>query len=400
MGSVRLDQPRSRRDLLRGAGAGTALLLLGPLAGCGGRQRAARPEPSYAGPTRDVTAFGAVGDGHTDDTAAVSRGLHALRGGESLHFPAGRTFLHGDVLHVPTAGVRLVGSGTLQATAEERSSLQLDADDITVDGLRLTTPHTSKRWSAPDQHKLVLGQHRGIVVRNVSITGSAAAGVFCQGAYDFTLDRVSVTDTRADGIHLTDGTNSGQLLHPVITRSGDDGVAVVSYLQDHVECHDITITGPTIRTTTGGRGLSVVGGRDITYTGIDVDDSNAAAVYIACEGSPYFTYPSQHVRVTGGVITHANSNPDIDHGAVLVYSGRSGGGVCDVTISGLAISGTRPSASRQIGVVNDNGNPVSDVHFNDLKLAADPRPYQGNAPSAAFSLHKVTADGAPLRAPA
>lgn len=375
---------------------GTTLLLLGPLAGCGSRPNG---ELSYPGRTLDVASFGAVGDGHTDDTAAINRGLGALKRGESLRFPAGKSFCHSDVIRVRTAGVRLIGAGTLLATVEERSSVQLEASQITVDGLTLSTPHTSRRWSAPDQHKLFLGKHRGLVVRNVSITGSAAAGLFCQGASGFILDRVVVTDTRADGIHLTGGTRDGRVLHPMITRSGDDGVAVVSYLDNHLPCHDITIVGPTIRTTTGGRGLSVVGGRDITYTGIDVDASSAAAVYVACEGSPYFTYPTEHVQVAGGVITHANSDSGIDHGAVLVYSGRKNGSVSDVNISGLSISGTRPTASRQIGVVNNDGNPVSGVNFNDLKLAAHPRPYQGNAPRAAFTLDKVTAAGAPLKAP-
>jgi hypothetical protein len=104
------------------------------------------------------------------------------------------------------------------------------------------------------------------------------------------------------------------------------------------------------------------------------------------------------VQVLGGVISHANTNPEIDHGAVLVYSGRQGGDVHDVTISGLTISGTRNSASRQIGVVADGGNAVSRVTFKDLRLSADPTPYQGNSPTESVTLIDVNAAGRAITA--
>jgi hypothetical protein len=101
--------------------------------------------------------------------------------------------------------------------------------------------------------------------------------------------------------------------------------------------------------------------------------------------------------VTGGTITDANTNAGIDHGAVLVYSGRHGGEVSDVVISGLTISGTRPGASRQIGVVADSSaDLVSAITFSDLRLDAQPTPYQGNAPAGSYTLSGVTAAGTPV----
>lgn len=350
--------------------------------------------------TVDVTSFGAVGDGRTDDSAAITRAFGTLRSGQTLRFPGGRTFCHGSVLSLTTANVSLVGPGTLQATAEQTSALQIEAAGVTVTDLTLGVANTTQRWSSPDQHKLFLGPHAGISVRDVSITGSAAVGLFCFGPSNFVLERITVSDTRADGIHLTNGAHDGTVESPSITRSGDDGVAVVSYLGDGSVCHDISIHSPRVRVTTGGRGLSVVGGDRIVYTDIDVAESAAAGVYLACEGGDFVTAPTRGVRVTSGRITGANTDPAIDHGAVLVYSGRSGGSVTDVVVSELSVSGTRSTASRQIGVVADSAaDAVSDVRFVDLRLSAEPNPYQGDAPGDDFTLTGVTAAGARVVAP-
>ncbi|MCW2529032.1 MAG: hypothetical protein JWM76_3892 [Pseudonocardiales bacterium] len=414
-----LPQPGcSRRELIQGIGLGGLGLMVATLAGCSttnsrktsspdgstssdhtiptAAPHVERPDPSVI---HEVTSYGAVGDGTTDDTAAIAAGLLALRPGEALRFGAGKTFCHSNVLSVKTNGVQLLGPGTLRATVESRSALKIEASDVIVDGLVLSVSKTTKRWSTPDQHKLVLGPYAGISISTVMITGSAAAGVFCQGTSNFVLRDIHVSDTRADGIHMTAGCQNGSVESPLVTRSGDDGVAVVSYFDDHDVCRKITISAPRIRTTTGGRGISVVGGEDIIYRDIDVDGSNAAAVYIACEGAPSNTRPAVGIRVSGGRVTDANRNSAIDHGAVLVYSGRSVGNVSDVVISGLSVSGTRAGASRQIGVIADGGDPISSVRFEKIELAAEPTPYQGNAPVKAVTLAGVTAAGRSVRMP-
>ena len=398
----------TRRSLLRGFGWGTMGIVAGVATGCttsstdssspATKASVDSPRPTIATPApqliTDVTSFGAVGDGRTDDTAALMQAFAALKPGHALRLPRGKIFNHARVLSLSTPNTWLLGPGTLNATNEEVSALKIEAAGVTVDGVTLSITHTSQRWSTPDQHKLYLGPYRGIVVSDVNITGSAAAGLFCLGASYFRLLRVRVSDTRADGIHMTYGSNNATVESPVITRSGDDGVAVVSYVGDQRVCASIDITSPVIRTTTGGRGISVVGGQHITYHDIDISRSNAAAVYIACEGGPSGTTPAHDVRVLGGRIDAANTNAGINHGSVLVYSGRNGGNVSDVVISGLTIAQTRSTAARQIGVVDNGGNPVSDIVFADIHMAAtSPPPYQGDAPTSAFTLRNVTAAG-------
>lgn len=391
----------TRRELLRLSAAGALAAGVATLASCTTSPSSPRPKPtaSGAGSALRLDRFGAVGDGRTDDTAAIQRAFDALRPGQTLSVPKGRVYRHTSTLHLATPDVRIEGPGRLLATTEQASALQLSADRITLADLTVSMGPTTQRWSAAEQHKIYIGTHDGITLQNVLVDGSAAAGVYAYGATGFRFHHVTVRDTRADGIHLTNGSRKGTVTRPRVARSGDDGVAVVSYLQDPVPCSDITITSPQVRTTTGGRGVSVVGGHDISYRDIDVERSSAAGVYLACEGGDFVTHPTTRVSVSGGRVVGANTDTAIDHGAVLVYSGRAGGSVSDVTVSNLTVSGTRTSCSRQVGVLADNPQElVNGVTFRNLRLAADPKPYEGDAPTSGFVLDHVTAAGVAVTA--
>lgn len=344
-----------------------------------------------------VLTFGAVGDGVHDDTAALQRAFSSTPASGTVLVPAGRTFRYTKVLKVTTPGLRVTGGGTLLATDEERSSLQLDADDVVLDDVDVTLRVASRRWGTFDQMLLAVIDHDGVVVRDVHVSGSAAAGVYLWGAGDFLLDHVSVSDSRADGIHVTGPSHDGRVLSPVVTRSGDDGVAVVSYLADGRPVARVRVEHPVVRTTTWGRGLSVVGGTDITWSDIAVDRSSAAAVYIAAEGDPWFSFPPVRVAVRGGTITGANTSTAVDHGAVLVYDGRAGTLLDDVTVSGLAISGTRPGASRQVGLLLVNGARARDVDLADLAITGGPAHlFTVQAPGTAYETTGWTYQGRPV----
>ena len=58
------------------------------------------------------------------------------------------------------------------------------------------------------------------------------------------LTNVTVKNTRADAIHMTGGAAYGTLTNPRVVNPGDDGVAVVSYLNDGAQVHDITVESP------------------------------------------------------------------------------------------------------------------------------------------------------------
>lgn len=339
-----------------------------------------------------VEEFGAVGDGRTDDTAAIQEAFDALRPGEAVLLGQGRTYAVADVVTLAVRGAVLTGGGTLLATDEERSSLRIAADDVVVQDVTLTIEETSRRFDAFEQQRLWLDGHRGVVVRDVTVEGSAAAGVYVYGTKDFVLDGLNVSGTRADGVHITGGATDGEVLKPVVRDVGDDGVAVVSYAPDGDPVARIRVVSPVVEGT-DARGISVVGGTDITYTDITVSGTAAAGVYVAAEGS-YDTASVDGVRVEGGTVTDANTDEGIDHGAVLVYSGADDRSVEDVTITGLEISDTRASASRWLGVVVDAGS-VSGIALTDLALDGEgpDAEYGTNDDDADVALTGITRDG-------
>lgn len=352
--------------------------------------------PALPGPSVSPVAYGAVGDGMHDDTAALQAALDAGSAQTPVVLPAGMTFAHSAVLHVQVPGESVVGTGTLLATNEQASSVWVEANDVTLDGPTLATAHTTQRWSAWEQMGLRVENFTGDVVRNVTVRGSAAAGIYVGGAQHFTLDHDTVVDTRADGIHMTAGAAFGTVASPMTTNTGDDGVAVVSYSQDGPPCHDITVTGAHVRGTTGGRGISVVGGTNITESGFEVDRSAAAGVYVAAEGNPYYTAAPTNVSILDGLIRGANTDPTIDHGSVLVLSGETSVWPVGVTLRNMTISESRPTATRDVGVISYGAAPVGVTMANVTITGGPASAYQGNAPAGSFHTANWTQNGKPL----
>jgi hypothetical protein len=350
--------------------------------------------PTSSAPSPQLSSVPVSGD----TTAALQAIFDQLKPGDTLVL-APRTYQHSGVLKIRVAGVTIAGNGaTLQATNDATSSVQILADNVSVSNLTLAAPLQGARYTGLDQHKLVISG-RNDTITNVSINGSAGAGVFVNGASYFTLNQVRVSNTRADGIHMTNGANNGTLNNPVVTATGDDGISVVSYEGDGGRiAHDIIVNSPVVNGTTWGRGLSVVGGQNISYRNIAVSNTNAAGVYIASEGSPYFTQSVNHVDVTGGTITGANVNGGVVHGAVLVYSGNAKQSITDVTISGLTITATAPTAQRNVAVVMDAGS-VSNVRFINIALRntkLTPLIRSSNVPAGSYSATGWTLDGKPI----
>lgn len=96
------------------------------------------------GPVVDVRTLGAVGDGRTDDTDAVRRGLEQVNaGGGTLYLPAGAYRYRGGILR-PAAGVTLAGdpgASTIlyddPAVTDFAYLFSIEAAGVTVDGLVL-----------------------------------------------------------------------------------------------------------------------------------------------------------------------------------------------------------------------------------------------------------------------
>ncbi|MCE5290198.1 MAG: right-handed parallel beta-helix repeat-containing protein [Nocardiaceae bacterium] len=331
-----------------------------------------------------------------DAATPLQTQLDALRPGQT--FTLQRTTYSHDVplvLRVPNVLIRGNGA-TILATNEARSAIQIIADGVQLENVNVNVQSTTRRWDAPDQHKIVINGADNVTLKHIWVMGSAAAGVFVMGrSSKFWLERVTVSNTRADGIHLTDGANNGTVTLCTASRTGDDGVAVVSYGDEPSICQNISILSPVVQNQTWGRGVSVVGGSGIKVDSPTVTNSACASIYVACEGDPYNTMNAGSVSVTNAVITGANQNSSVDHGAVLVNSSRAGGSVASVTMSGFSISKTRSTVSREVGIVSYNGGAVSGIRMTNFTLAQKlAYPFGTNVNKSSYTLSGWTVAGA------
>lgn len=205
-------QTSRRRALVIGAllavAAGTAGIV-GPTAAAGRVRTLGPTGPRGGGPARlrgrvlDVRSIGAAGDGRTDDSAAIMRGVEAVGpAGGTLYFPAGTYRCASPVTLRPGAGVTLAGdpgASAVEFTAAGPGGFGLccsiDADDVTIDGLVL------RRAGDFDAVLLSTGVLRNLTLSRTTLDGGMDAfpNTYCHG--------IKLSDSAvASGLHLVDST--------------------------------------------------------------------------------------------------------------------------------------------------------------------------------------------------
>ena len=349
-------------------------------------------------PAISPEAFGAYGNGESDDTTAIQAAFNALTAG--LTMTANNKYVHSAVVTMGQNGGTLTGTGTFIAVNEAASSVLIDANNITISGsLTFKMKYTSTtRWGTYDQMKVRTTPKTGLSITGLTIDGSAAAGIYIGGSDHFTLNNVTVKNTRADGFHITGVANNGTLTNCSTINTGDDGFAVVSYASDGTTCNNISVVNPTVNVTTGGRGVSVVGGSYISYTGINVTSCFGAAIYVACEAG-YTSLGSDHVTVDGGTITNANTDAATDHGAIMIYQSRTTLTNTVIDIKNLTISNTRTGATADIRIINEAGCSMSTLTLTNITITGGPTSgfSQTNA-TGQYVLTNVTKNGTDIGA--
>ena len=286
-----------------------------------------------SGKARSVTEFGAVADDGKDDTAALQRALDALRPGEWLVFPPGQ-YVHSARLRVRVPGTKLWGRGAhLHATNPADMAVMLMADGAAIYGFTLTAI-TEKRGNKPHEARIAIHPEssdapmlRGNEVRGNrivadptidprAVNSATTTGVFVYKARDFLVAENYVERSLADGIHITAGSAFGRVVRNVVRETGDDMIAMVSYLGRREESaaqiaadlaaraervvHDIVVEGNDVAGQYWGRGISLVGARRITVRNNRISDTTTAPAYVAAS-------LSHGLRKTGhpGILVYA-----------------------------------------------------------------------------------------------
>lgn len=319
--------------------------------------------------TASTTVTGVETTVGTNDQAGLQNALNALVPGQTLKLAPNKHYLHSAVLVCSVARTTVDGMNSrLTGYVSSACALRITGNDVTLQNLVAYCAGMTVRPSAPDQSSIIVLYTSGFIAHRVTAIRSTF-GLF--GASNFWLYDVTMRDTWADGIHMTDGCNNGLVVRPVVVNPGDDGVAVVSYNDDANICRHITIRSPRVWNQTYGRGVSCVGGTDITYTDVQVYGSWGAAIYVGQEWTgttAQYTKPVTRVKVLGGRVVRSNYDSTVDHGAILVFTQQANGVVRDVEISDVIIENTRPGASYNMSVVLASGASIVDSKFNNMNV--------------------------------
>jgi hypothetical protein len=380
--------------------------------------RACAALPALGKPPADalnVTRFGARADDEGDDTEAIERALAALRPGQALVFPRGR-YLHNRRLAISTPKVTLWGAGaTLHATNPADQALLLQADGVRVLGFTLTAV-TDKRRTAPHESRIAVWRPRADVlrdgrVRDVVIRGNrivpavardvhdgplansaSSAAIFISGAEEFLVAENTVERSLADAIHITGGARNGRVLANRVRESGDDMIAVVSYLgdgmwtrnqtaeiaasierrQQTMLVRNVLIADNDVEGQYWGRGITVVGGEDITIRNNRiVNTPHAAAIYISRE-QVYVTFGVRNVLVQNNTIAQVQTRrAEFNPLPLQRRLRRTGHGAIEVIAHAFDDELAEPRLTGLLGIdgVRIENNRISEVATAGIRVA-------------------------------
>lgn len=333
---------------------------------------------------RYLEDFGAVGDGVTDDTAAITAAKDAGLAGKVLVAARGKRYRHTGVVTFAESGITVTGGGRFVATDPTKASVTFTGSNVTVDDFSVEVVRgSSARLDPYAAQALLFKGCTNLFLRDVGSLGSAATQIFLTGVTDARLVNCWGKDSLADGLHVTGGSRRVKILDWRSEKPGDDGAATVSYEEragqfDGGLCTDIEWVRPSVSGQIDkGRGIAVVGGKDVKITGFRTSTTWGPGLYFGCE--PYGDHPTygiDGVEVTGGIIRKANQKsvqgPD---GSILIASSRGGTdaagnpwGIARATVEDVAVFDTKSSSPWEVGAYTENGGVLSAILLRKILI--------------------------------
>lgn len=176
-----------------------------------------------------VKDFGAVGDGTTDDTAAIQAAINSVRGtqpkgGGVVYFPKG-TYRTSGPIEV-YSDVYLKGDGFTQTYIKPLDSAVFATNEAVIQSVDFSTTQGTNLWDY--YYPYDVGLVMGFCIKDMAIDGNRANVANAGGLYIYggkwRFEDVAVINTAAHGIWTEAGI-------PVSSTSGDD-------LHDYLNMHE------------------------------------------------------------------------------------------------------------------------------------------------------------------
>ena len=288
-------------------------------------------------PVVHVTDFGATPDDASDDTGAIQAALNSMSSGGTLVFPPGE-YRYSNTLTLRHDNVVLWGyDGAYLHNIRSDDSyvrhIAIKGNGSGIYGFRISTDRHSRGTSGAD-YLILLTEGAN---QEASDNRLEWGGIhITAGASGYRVSGNSVFDSTADSIRHTDGATNGVVVGNTVRGAGDDMISVVSTRGERKNT-GIVIEGNDLADQYWGRGISVVGGDNISIRNNHISGTACCAAILVAQEDVYKTMGVRNVIVEGNVISHVQTQGQPKNGvrrlhpAILVH-GNLAGAIQNVTI--------------------------------------------------------------------
>lgn len=327
-----------------------------------------RQRPQF--PHLSVAAFGAAGDGVTDDQAAFDEAAdEAAAQGLPLYVPPGR-YRHSGRLVLD--GVALFGLAAsacvLIGTTVDAHAVDLRGAGAGVHNLTILGPGKSPRTAARGGNGVYVYQATGWVVRGCRVREVSGTAVMAEESSGGLVRGCDLARTGADGVLLTEGTSDVEVAYNRTYATGDDAIAVTSYASTAGYSYDVEIHHNSVLGNFESRGITVNGTSGGVLIHTNHVDGGTSGLSV-CSATAFGTLQSAGVEAYGNTLRHVNQTRQdegtIGGGALHLYNDVGG------SDSGINLHDNQVYAPGLHGIYVTGTDPITaSVVDNDFWMAA------------------------------
>ncbi|MCX5214709.1 glycosyl hydrolase family 28 protein [Kitasatospora sp. NBC_00240] len=321
----------NRTSILVGAVVALVIGLFGSTTAYAGS--AAPRAATAAAAVFNVRAYGAVGDGHVNDSPAIQQAVNAANaaGGGIVEFPAGNYKSKNTVHLKSNVTIQLdAGSTVMGSTANTYDAAEPNPYDAYQD------------YGHSHFHDAMF---YGDNVANIGFTGSGTI----DGMGYLTASNDPVAGQADKIISLTRCKNL--TLSGVTLRRGGHFAALIN------NCDQVVSDHLTIDTASDRDGWNIISTTNVKVTNADISANDDALVFKS-DYALGAKLPNGHVTVSNSTLSARCCN-------ALMFGSETCGDFTDYQFTGIRITGANKSG---LGMVSMDGANISDVHYRDITM--------------------------------